>query len=42
VSEVAFSWGFNDATHFSRSFKEQFGLSPRDWKQQSGTLPMRP
>jgi AraC-like DNA-binding protein len=42
VSEIAFSWGFNDATHFSRSFKEQFGLSPRDWKQQSGALPLRP
>jgi len=35
VSEIAFSWGFNDATHFSRSFKEQFGVSPRDWRQQS-------
>lgn len=35
VSDVAFSWGFNDATHFSRSFKEQFGLSPRDWRHQA-------
>ncbi len=36
VSEIAFAWGFNDATHFSRSFREQFGLCPRDWRQQSG------
>ncbi|MFG6432995.1 helix-turn-helix domain-containing protein [Roseateles sp. LYH14W] len=36
VSEIAFAWGFNDATHFSRSFREQFGLSPREWRQKSG------
>ncbi|HUG26068.1 helix-turn-helix domain-containing protein [Piscinibacter sp.] len=41
VSEIAFAWGFNDATHFSRSFKEQFGLSPRDWRQQSSALALR-
>jgi AraC-like DNA-binding protein len=32
VSELAFSWGFNDAAHFSRSFREQFGQSPREWR----------
>lgn len=32
VSEIAFSWGFNDATHFSRSFREMHGISPRDWR----------
>ncbi|MGH8431886.1 MAG: AraC family transcriptional regulator, partial [Solimonas sp.] len=30
VSEVAFAFGFNDAAHFSRSFKARFGFSPRD------------
>lgn len=39
VSEIAFSWGFNDATHFSRSFREQFGVSPREWRQRSGSRP---
>ena len=35
VSDIAFSWGFNEAAHFSRSFREQFGLSPREWRQTS-------
>ena len=33
VSEIAFAWGFSDAAHFSRSFREQFGVSPREWRQ---------
>jgi AraC-like DNA-binding protein len=28
VTEVAFRWGFNDAAHFSRRFKEAFGVTP--------------
>jgi AraC-like DNA-binding protein len=32
VSEVAFSWGFNDAAHFSRAFRARFGCSPRELK----------
>lgn len=35
ISDIAFSWGFNDATHFSRSFREQFDMSPREWRQQA-------
>ncbi|MBU1357162.1 MAG: helix-turn-helix domain-containing protein [Gammaproteobacteria bacterium] len=38
VSEIAFSWGFNDAAHFSRSFREQFGLSPRQWRTEQRSL----
>ncbi|WP_232280997.1 helix-turn-helix domain-containing protein [Novosphingobium nitrogenifigens] len=34
ISEIAFRWGFNDAAHFSRSFNERFGLSPRAWRRQ--------
>ena len=30
VTEVAFRWGFSDMAHFSRAFKAEFGLSPRD------------
>lgn len=30
VSEIAYSWGFNDAAHFSRAFRARFGCSPRE------------
>lgn len=32
ITEIAFSWGFNDSQHFSRSFKARFGTSPRDYR----------
>jgi AraC-like DNA-binding protein len=32
ISEIAFAWGFNDQSHFSRAFKDRFGLSPRDYR----------
>jgi AraC-like DNA-binding protein len=41
VSDIAFSWGFNDATHFSRCFKEQFGCAPRDWRNQGTQEPVK-
>ena len=31
LSEIAFHWGFNDLSHFSRSFKSRFGVAPRDY-----------
>lgn len=34
VSEIAFSWGFNDAAHFSRSFSKRFGVPPREWRHR--------
>lgn len=34
VSDIAFSWGFSDAAHFSRSFRAQFGISPRELRGQ--------
>ena len=37
VGEIAYSRGFNDAAHFSRSFRERFGCSPREWRQHGGT-----
>ncbi len=37
ISDIAFSWGFNDAAHFSRSFRERFGLSPRAWRANMRT-----
>lgn len=35
ISEVAYGWGFNDAAHFSRAFKERFGCAPREWRHQA-------
>jgi len=32
ITEIAFSWGFNSAAHFSSSFKCEFGLNPRDYR----------
>jgi AraC-like DNA-binding protein len=30
VTQLAFSYGFNDAAHFSRKFKKQYGVSPKE------------
>jgi signal transduction histidine kinase/ligand-binding sensor domain-containing protein/DNA-binding response OmpR family regulator len=34
VSEAAYSCGFNDLSYFSKSFKKQFGSSPKKFQQQ--------
>lgn len=35
IGEIAYGWGFNDLAHFSRSFRERFGCSPREFRKQS-------
>ena len=30
ISEIAFRWGFNSVSHFSRTFRERYGASPSD------------
>ena len=32
ITEIAFAWGFNSSTHFSRSFRERFGVAPRGFR----------
>lgn len=32
VSAIAARWGFVDAAHFSRAFKAEFGVSPREYR----------
>jgi AraC-like DNA-binding protein len=29
ITDIAFSWGFNSSAHFSRAFKDEFGVCPR-------------
>ena len=32
ITDIAFDWGFCDSAHFSRSFRKQFGMSPRSFR----------
>ena len=34
ITEIAFAWGFNSAPHFTRSFRERYGVSPRQFRRQ--------
>jgi AraC-like DNA-binding protein len=34
ITEVALRWGFNDLSHFSRTFRQRFGKSPRDYRNE--------
>jgi AraC-like DNA-binding protein len=33
IAVVAHRWGFVNATHFSRRFREVYGISPREWQR---------
>lgn len=33
ISDILFQWGFNDSASFSRSFRERYGTSPRDYRK---------
>jgi len=32
VSEIAYSWGFSDMTHFGRAYRSRFGVLPSDYR----------
>jgi AraC family transcriptional regulator, positive regulator of tynA and feaB len=38
ISDIAYGWGFSDMTHFGRSFKAAYGLSPRDYRASQGKV----
>ncbi|HWV55711.1 helix-turn-helix domain-containing protein [Pseudorhodoplanes sp.] len=37
ITDIAFSWGFNDAAHFSRIFRARFGCSARELRASIST-----
>jgi len=34
ITEIAQEWGFQDMSHFSKSFRQVYGMSPREARQQ--------
>lgn len=38
ISQIAFDCGFSNMSHFSRVFREQFGMSPRQYRMQRTVL----
>ncbi|RQM44156.1 helix-turn-helix domain-containing protein [Paraburkholderia bannensis] len=32
ITDIAMAWGFNNASHFSRTFRRHFGMSARDYR----------
>jgi AraC-like DNA-binding protein len=34
ISEIAFRWGFNDLSHFNKSFRARFGQTPAEWRNR--------
>ena len=37
VSQAALDCGFEDLSHFSRAFKEKFGMSPANYRKEAGS-----
>ena len=35
ISQISFNWGFNGSSHFSRAFRAQYGVSPREFRQHA-------
>jgi hypothetical protein len=35
ISDICFRWGFNDPAHFSHAFRDQYQMSPRQYRQQA-------
>jgi AraC-like DNA-binding protein len=34
ITEIAFSWGFQELSHFSRRFSERFGVCPQEYRRR--------
>jgi AraC family transcriptional activator of tynA and feaB len=35
IGEIAYTWGFTNNAHFSRTFRRVYGSSPRVWRQKA-------
>ncbi|MDE0154954.1 MAG: helix-turn-helix domain-containing protein [Gammaproteobacteria bacterium] len=35
ITQIAFSYGFNDAAHFSRRFRERYDASPKEYRDKT-------
>ncbi len=40
IGEIAFSWGFSDHSHFTRRFREAFGMTPGDCRRRAQEQPL--
>jgi AraC-type DNA-binding domain-containing proteins len=38
IAAVAHRWGFTSASHFSRSFRSLYGISPAEWRDPGGKV----
>lgn len=34
VAEIAYRWGFNDSSHFSKVFRAHYEMTPTDWRRE--------
>jgi AraC-like DNA-binding protein len=34
ITNIAYTWGFNDSAHFSKAFKKEYGLAPKDYRNK--------
>ena len=39
ITDIAFAWGFQDASHFSRRFHARFGQTPSAWRTTDPAAP---
>lgn len=35
LTEIAFAWGFNSSAHFTRAFREQYDITPREYRRNA-------
>jgi AraC-like DNA-binding protein len=35
ISEIAYRWGFNDLSHFNKTFRQRFDCTPSEWRNEA-------